>query len=239
VHGIYQILTVVPYCFFPLILAQRASTAQAIPASALFYSLRREAEREPRLDLAPHYVLACILAASTTSHGETGFVVAAMLLVIGLVARSRPLRYRPWQWLAVLVVALALALLVRGGLLATQRALESTVAYWLNQFPWTPQDPNKAITAIGTIGRLKLSDQIRVRVTPHPELELPLFLHEASFDEFRYGTWTAGNAAFVAIDKLPGRDAWPLGPRGGRDEQVLEITRQHRRELALLPVPAG
>ena len=36
VHGIYEVLAILPYCFFPLVLVQRASTEQTIPMSALF-----------------------------------------------------------------------------------------------------------------------------------------------------------------------------------------------------------
>ena len=94
VHGIYEILRVAPYCMFPLIIAQRASTKQTIPMSALFYSLRRQKNVDRRLDIAPHYIALCILAASTTPHRGVYFTFATALIIVGLLVVARPRRYR-------------------------------------------------------------------------------------------------------------------------------------------------
>ncbi len=241
VRGIYEILSVTPYCFFPLLLAQRASTRQTIPMSALFYSLRRDPEQDSRLDIAPHYIVVCILAASTNAPRGTMFIVLTALIVCGLLAAARPRRYPLWQWCGALLAALALAAATGYGVIRAQHALEASFMYWLDQFPWASGDPNRAYTAIGTIGRLKLSDQIRVRVTPGPQVSLPLLLQEATYDEFRFGTWAAREADFAALDKLAGRQSWALAgaAAGSTTGKPLEITFQHRRELALLPLPRG
>ena len=238
VHGIYEILRVAPYCMFPLIIAQRASTKQTIPMSALFYSLRRQESADRRVDIAPHYIALCILAASTSPHRGVYFTVVATLIIVGLLAVARPQRYRWWYWSGVMVLALSLTVAAQMGVLRAHRMLESSFMYWINQFPWSP-NPNRAVTAIGAIGRLKLSDQIRVRVTPSPALELPLLLQEASYDSFKLGTWSAADATFEAIDKVGGRDEWIVAPAGDDAQKSIEITLQHRRELVLLPAPRG
>lgn len=239
VHGIYEILRVSPYCVFPLVLAQRASTAQTIPMSALFYSLRREQSFDRRLDVAPHYLAICMLAASTTAMRGQAFTIMLVALLVGVLAGARPGRYRWWQWGAALVLALALGLAGQLALLRAHRALEASFMYWVNQFPWSPVDPNRAITAIGHIGRLKLSDQIRVRVTPTDTLEVPMLLQEASFDTFSFGSWSAAEGRFEALDQLPGEDAWAPAPAPADAAPPVEIAFTHRRELALLPVPRG
>lgn len=239
VHGVYEILKVSPYCVFPLMLAQRASTAQTIPMSALFYSLRREANFKRRLDVAPHYLAICLLAASTTPYRNVYFAALVTVIVIGLLATLRPQRYRWWQWAPVLALALGLGFAAQNGILRAHRVLESSFMYWVNQFPWSPSDPNRAVTAIGHIGRLKLSDQIRVRVTPGPHVELPLLLQEASYDSFTFGTWSAAQGDFEALDKLSGIDAWRVAGPGIERERSIEITMRHRRDLVLLPAPRG
>ena len=94
VHGIYQILSVCPICFFPLVLAQRASTHQSIPLSALFYSMRRWSDAVPRMDINPHYLIVCLMAASTSSSSsKVVFGALGGLLVIGLLLAFRPRRY--------------------------------------------------------------------------------------------------------------------------------------------------
>lgn len=96
VHGIYEILRVTPYCMFPLIIAQHASTRQTIPMSTLFYSLRRQGTVDRRLDIAPHYIALCIVAASTSTHRGLDFTFVMVLIVVGLLAMARPRRYRWW-----------------------------------------------------------------------------------------------------------------------------------------------
>ena len=238
VHGIYEILRVAPYCMFPLIIVQRASTKQTIPMSALFYSLRRQGDFDRRLDVAPHYIAICILAASTSSYRGVYFTMVVTLIIVGLLAVARPRRYRWWHWSCVMVLALSLAVAAQFGVLRAHRLLESSFMYWVNQFPWSP-NPNRAVTAIGAIGRLKLSDQIRVRVTPSPAVKLPMLLQEASYDSFKLGTWSAADAVFEAVDKVAGRDEWLVAPAGEDARAAVEITVQHRRELVLLPAPRG
>lgn len=246
-HGIYEILRVVPYCLFPLLLVQFASTRQAVPMSALFYSLRRRPEADRPIDLAPFYLGSCILASSPTVQHGRWYLIAVVTLVLGAIVRARPLRYAGWQWLGSLVIALAIGAATLAGLQATQRALEASFQYWFHQFPWSTQDFNREVTSIGAIGRLKLSDQIRVRVAPHAALDLPLLLEEARYDTFRYGTWATTDAPFAALDKAAGQQHWVLdaatdavpGPAAPRSTATFEITVQHRRELTLLPLPSG
>ena len=241
VHGIYQILKVAPYCFFPLALIQRASTAQTIPMSALFYSLRRQQDYRARLDVVPYYLALCLLAASTGAVQDARYAAFCAAIVLGILLAARPRRY-PWRtWLLCLTVSAVLAGLTQLGVLRTQRWLESSMLYWVNQFPWALNNPNREVTAIGTIGRLKLSDQIRLRVTPSTAVKLPLLLQEASYDIFNFGSWSAQQAPFAALDKRADRAAWnvDVAAPAPTSRTQLTIALQHRRELSLLPVPRG
>jgi len=244
-HGIYEILRVVPYCLFPLVLVQFASTRQSVPMSALFYSLRRQPEADRPIDLAPFYLGACILASSPTLLHGPWYLLAVVTLVLGAIVRARPLRFDRWQWVGSLVIAAAIGAATLAALHVTQRALEASFEYWFHQFPWSMQDFDREVTSIGAIGRLKLSDQIRVRVAPHPALELPLLLEEAHYDTFRYGTWATTDAPFAALDQAAGQQRWVLdatsdpASASARNSATFEITVQHRRELTLLPLPAG
>lgn len=239
VHGIYEILVVAPFCFFPLVLVQRASVQQAIPLSALFYSLRRYPEHDRPLDIAPHFLVLLIISSSTSDQRGYAFVIFATIAVLGLLYTWRARRYSRWQWIAAISIAIALALATQNAVLRSHRALEQSFIYWLSQFSWMSGDPNKAVTAIGAIGRLKLSDQIRVRVKPGPAVRLPMFLQEATYDEFKFGSWKAVDAKFEALDKRAGRDEWQTGAPANTKSERLEIIIGHRRELTVLPVPRG
>ncbi|MEQ8662233.1 MAG: transglutaminase-like domain-containing protein, partial [Gammaproteobacteria bacterium] len=237
VHGIYQLLGAMPYCFFPLILMQRASTAQTLPLSALFYSLRRREPGVRRFDAAPAYLGVCLLATSAVASDPRWFAALAIGLLGGLAWAARPRRWPRWRQGLTLALALAIAAALAMALTGARATLESAFMYWMSQHPWMSNAPNRAVTAIGHIGRLKLSDRIHVRVSPTTGLALPLFLHEASYDTFRYGSWSVEDT-FEAVDQDRGRDRWTLAPARAPGER-LEIAFQHRHDLSLLPLPHG
>jgi hypothetical protein len=239
VHGIYEILKVAPYCFFPLVLVQRASTAQTIPMSALFYSLRRQRDYRARLDIAPYYLAMCLLAASTGAAHDARYGAFCAAMLLGMLLAVRPRRYAWTTWVLCLVASAGLAALTQSGVMRAQRWVENSVMYWVNQFPWAMNDPNREVTAIGTIGRLKLSDQIRLRVMPGPQVRVPLLLQEASYDVFHFGAWSAQQAPFAALDKREGAAVWDLDTAPAASRPGLELALQHARELSLLPVPRG
>ena len=239
VHGIYEILAVSPFCFFPLVLVQRASTQQTIPMSALFYSLRRYPEHDRPLDIVPHYLVLVIVSASTSDMRGDGFFVFSAVMLVGLLATWRPARYPWWQWLVAACFALALATSTRYLVISGHGFMERSLMYWFNQFSWLSGDPNKAVTAIGAIGRLKLSDQIRVRVTPSRNVRLPMFLQEATYDEFTFGSWKAEDAKFEALDKIRDREMWDISTVPGDQDEQIEIAVSHRHELTVLPLPRG
>ena len=240
VHGIYEVLAILPYCFFPLVLVQRASTEQTIPMSALFYRLRaRDDLPRWRVDVDPYYVITCILSAGTAVRQGITFIVVIGVLIVGVLAASRPRRYSAWLWAAMMSTAMLATAATQIGILTTQKHLEASFLYWVNQFPWAHHDPNMAFTAIGAIGRLKLSDQIRLRVIPGPGVQVPMLLPEASFDSFKFGTWSANNAKFEALDKIAGRDAWQIDRSQAAAPASVEIIVQHRQELVRLPLPRG
>ena len=239
VHGIYQILKVAPYTFFPLVLVERASTAQTMPMSALFYSLRRRQDFSARIDIVPHYLCLSLLAASSGVQRDARYVGFCVAIVLGMLVAARPRRYQWTRWALAIVLATVVAGLTQLGLERTRRWMDDSVMYWVNQFPWSLNDPNRAVTAIGTIGRLKLSDQIRIRVTPSAAVKLPLLLQEASYDVFNFGSWTALQAPFDALDKRADTSTWDINSTTQSPRARIELSVQHRRELALLPVPRG
>jgi transglutaminase-like putative cysteine protease len=209
-----------------------------MPTSALFYSLRRVQDYRQRLDVAPYYLVMCMLAASTGDSAAGTYLAAMSVLIVGVASATRSRRYGWWQWAAAAGLA---ALLSTGsvlGLLRAQTYMETAFMYWMNQFPWLP-DPNRTMTAIGSIGRLKLSDRIRVRVMPHDDLQFPLLLQEASYDRFSYGTWNATAAEFEALEQRRNGTGWDVATATASQGVRATLSYQHRRELALLPLPRG
>jgi transglutaminase-like putative cysteine protease len=243
VHGIYAILSMLPYVLMPLVIAQYYSRAGRVPLAALIANLRRRERADPRLapraiDLGYPCAFAAIISACTGERSLDYFLGTAALLA-WLVWPMRPRRYPIPAWIGLFALATGIGFAVQTGMRMVQNLAEEIVFDWLGDAPWTAVDPNRAATAIGEIGRLKFSDRIRIRVqSPDAPLTARLLLREAAYDTFRYGSWRTDRGAFTAIDALPGQRAWPLARRTGETLRLL-ITVPQREERGVVGVPYG
>lgn len=243
IYGIYYILTLLPVCIYPLLVARRYSTLGAIPMSALFMSLRRRirsgAEQESLVDVELPYLLIVVLAASANNFPPVLYVAGAAIFVFAALFSGRVQRFSLAAWTSSAVAVVLLAMALQFGIRATQEKLHDGFSYWINQFAWTQTDPRRATTAIGQIGRLKLSDRIRVRVHAALSMPLPLVLHEASYSTFTFGSWSASpDANFASVDPLPETTTWVLAkPTTADDSRRAKIVVAHPEDVGVVPLP--
>jgi hypothetical protein len=234
--GIYALLALLPWCLVPLALMQAYSSAQSVPLSALVFSLRASGAYRP-LDLRPALGLNALLAASVGELPREHYALGLSVLLVWLLWRLRPRRSRSLAWIATLGFAAGGALLLQVGFTNLHAALGDAALRWLRDLPLASIDPERASTAIGSIGRLKLSDRIRLRLRTETLPRLPLLLTEATYGDFRLGVWSNPPAPFTTVDALPGQRAWPLHSAPPDDNRI-EISLQRKRELGVVPVPS-
>ena len=232
IYGIYRILALLPICVFPLLLAERYSTAGAIPLSALFLSLRRGVrhgfEPDRSIGMSFPFVIVCVLAGSAGKMPEMVYLAGAFLLIGGALFTQRARRYSLPAWA------------IQGSVRFTQRQIEDSFSYWVDQFAWFQTDPNRELTAIGSIGRLKLSDRIRVRVYTPLSTPLPIMLHEASYSKFDLGMWSLTDSQFTAVDPVPETSTWNLEEAPTSDGlRTARIMINHDRDVGVVPLPYG
>ena len=243
IHAIYKILELLPYCVFPLIVSQQFGATKTIPLSALLIGLRREVRAgrraDQRVNLAPVYIIACLLAASSGKAPGYWFFCIASIAVIGMLATTRPRRYPISFWGDAVVIALMVAFVTQNGIRIGQQNIEDAFLYWLNQYAWLQPNPDLAITAIGSIGRLKFSDRIRVRVLPSKSARIPLLLQEASYSTFHLGVWSAKDSRYQALEAPRGTKSWQWSDDPKGDVERLDMSFDHRYELSVVPVPRG
>ena len=201
-HGLMILLNWLPMLLFLLILAQTYSTHGTIKLSSLFLSLRHyesisQHKAEQRINLSYPYMMVCLLATSTSN---AAWFFAGMYLLVGWgLWAIRPQRYPPIIFGLLLVIAGIFAYLSQLGLARFQTHLEELVVSWFEEMLWSNKDPYKQHTAIGDIGRLKLSDRIILRVdTPHP-----ILLREASYNTYFKTTWRARKSSFTEVTLNP------------------------------------
>jgi transglutaminase-like putative cysteine protease len=235
-----QVLSWLPLLLLGLMLAQRFSTAGALPFSALFWSLRRRAHPPPRtLTLDYPYFGACLIAASAANvraHWYFAVVVALSLYALLPVA---PRGRRRSRWLAAVSAAAVVAFGAQAGLSSAQAAIQQLVFDWIDEH-WRAQiDPYRTRTALGDIGVLKASDRILMRVSA--EGQPPALLRSASYPNFSGGVWSAAAATLPFIPVAP----VPIAP-GGADWTLTEGTGPKVQlwtwldaESTVLPLPLG
>ncbi|MGE0383754.1 MAG: transglutaminase family protein [Gammaproteobacteria bacterium] len=244
VHAIYAILALVPFVLAPLVLAQVYCVRGTVRLSALVASLRvppgAPARREDRdIDLRQGFAFACVICACS-GGAEPWYFAGAALLTAALLWPQRPRGRRPWIWALTLLAAVGLGFAAQAGIRRLQYLVEDMAFDWLPDRFQADTDPDRAMTAIGDVGRLKLSDRIRIRVRADDgaPLPVPLTLREAAYDRFEFGAWRATYPYQERIDAVPGTHTWAFGARDATTRSAT-ISVSFSRERGVVPAPVG
>ena len=230
-----------PLALLPLVLCQAYGPAAATDLRTFFLIIRRRRTGEdPAVNLSYPYLLVCIAAASAgngrTCHFYAGLCVLAAWALWP--ARSRAFAWP--AWVVGLVVAAAAGWAGQAGLHQLQGMVEAAIAELAFDYTGTKTDPFRSRTALGTIGRLKLSDRILYRVEPGRPAERPLLLHEASYNLYTATVWGAVEAEFERVPPRADRRTWELAPAPptGAGETVT-ISAYLKRGRGMVLVPTG
>jgi len=232
-----------PFLLFPLIASQLYSTAGKVPLTAFFWALRRQAARAPEtrpgpVDLAYLYFALCILSASAANRRTLEFYAGLCVLAGWALWPWRSPRFSPLWWVPMLGVA---ALAGYGGHVAlhqVQQVVEQTVFDYIFSMVRGDADPFRVTTAIGHLGRLKLSDRTVLRVEPREGLHLPFLLREASYDVYNSPAWLAAGAAFTAVQPEADGETWRFAAGRGPAERIT-VSAYLNRGRGVLSLPGG
>jgi protein-glutamine gamma-glutamyltransferase len=235
--GIYAILGAFPLCLLPLSLAQCYSTRGRIPLRAFVMSLRRSDAIRAPIDLRPICGCACLLAAATGDLSGLWYGAGAVLGILTLITSNRAQRYSSIVFALLLGCVVGLTGGIFRGLQAAQTHLSELMQEMITQIGWMPADADRTFTAIGTLGRLKLSDQIVLRLATPRDTPLPIRLTEARYQVFNNGIWRNTSSALTTIDRAPMTRTWRIAPHVGTRQLV--VTAERRRDIGALALPAG
>ncbi|MEM7364010.1 MAG: transglutaminase domain-containing protein [Pseudomonadota bacterium] len=237
-HFMHTLLGWLPILMFPLVLAFAYSTSQRMPLDVLFYSLRRGVEKITQSwDIQMIYFGLCLVSAGANPAGDQYYflIMAALIVVAMLGLRSR--RYTLQVWLLAVCIGVLAATAVHHTLRGTHLALKAQTQAWLLEFVRQRADPLRTRTRIGSLGDIKASDTILLRLDVakgHP----PAYLHEASYDYFDPTTsaWMIGSPGYVTLEH---RDdfAWQLSTTPG--ENGARVHFEFEQKNALIPLPPG
>ncbi len=225
-----------PIALMPLALMQAYGSEREIDLRVLFWSMRRQAFREPRgINLGYPYLLLWVVAASAAPDPSVAFDAGLAIILAWALWPFRPDRRRAVAWLALVAMAGGLGSAGSIGLRNLQLWLEGAATEWLGG-GGSKVNPYRSVTDIGRLGELKMSDAIVLRVRADADLATPLLLHHASYVSYDGANWVARGGSFAPVPpESAGR--WKLGE--GEPRYTLTIHDQAPNGDPVLSLPMG
>nr|MBP9599756.1 hypothetical protein [Desulfobacter sp.] len=194
-----NILRYLPVFAFPLIVVQEYSAAGDIDVRSLYLlkKKRMEERNAVRINLSLAFIIICLTSSAAVNNRLFPYypVALAIIVVVLFFQRTRGADIR--IWVAAVIVASIMGSFLQTGLHHAQKAV--TRRAWSRFFDGGA-DPLRGTTAIGRIGRLKLSNKIVFRVIP-PENDdgATYLLKEAAYTFLSGNMWTAAQNKFEPV----------------------------------------
>ncbi|HIB54191.1 MAG TPA: transglutaminase domain-containing protein [Nitrospirales bacterium] len=223
-----------PLSVLPIVLAQVYSTAGSVELSVLSTIARQRKRRGSgsslgTIDLSFPYFAICLLSTSATHVKSPWFYAGLCLLVAWALLSIRPQVCSPLRWFVVVVI---FGYGGQVGLQTIQKTLEGTLTDWLISMTGGHVDPDRSYTAIGSIGEIKLSNKIVLRMTSHAQDNASVLLRQASYNRYFGTQWFARNVDFRGVV------AGVLGS-GSRSEAMTTISTELEGGEGILALPPG
>lgn len=232
-----------PMILFPVVAAMTYSTSDQVPRSCFFLLARRRAARTgepqsltPAINLAYPYLAVVLFAAALANQRNEWFYFAICAVVATALWATRPRRFSTVVWIAALILVVKAGYFGHRGLNQLQSIVENKVAAWVSNWARRSGDRNEATTAIGTIGRLKLSGKIVMRVEPESG-PIPPLLRDTTYNRFDRKTWSNSPRATDQDVNLGDVDTWPMFTKPATN--AVRISAFSTRGQAVLATPPG
>ena len=228
-----------PFLFFPMMLVQAYGHQSTISVRTFSWFLRKQkngAWAQKRLNVSWLYFAVCLLGAGATNQPSGWFYPGSAVLIILALWSRRPARVPRWVFIALIGLVAVGGYFGHQQLRELQSRVETLFGNWIaGKMRRGGASAREARTAIGQIGRLKLSGRILLRVEPEKG-GVPTLLREATFDAYRSTSWY-GDRTFGRV-LLEVNDTWRLLPRKKLDNSVV-ISGYLENRQGLLALPTG
>ncbi len=237
---IYKFAQSLPFCVFPIALAQAYGNRRAMPLSVFSWFLRH-APRSPAarkaFNISYAYFALCLLAAGASTRPNRFFYIGVSVLILLALSYARPRRVSRPAWIALEVTVLLCGGVSHQELRQLQISVESALDSWIGNLFHSPPDPRECRTHIGLPGAIPRSDRIALRLWAPPGDVLPSLLRECAYDSYTNGTWSVrtNNYENVSVSAAGSAHLLALKPVFSS----VEIARYFRQGEGLLVLPHG
>lgn len=235
---IFKFAQWVPFCFFPVAVAQCYGNRDRIPLSAFSFLLRRM-PHSPMAKIHIHvsygYYAACLLGASASTRADQFFYAGISLLILLALGSVRPNRVSWAAWITLAVVVLTVGRLSHQQLRSMQNKVETALGSWLADWLHPSTDPRERHTNIGRPVPMP-SSRIVLRLLVPPGQVPPSLLREGAYDGYSKQTWTAGTNEPGPVNMSNGA-AFLMTPK--KNSSRVEISGYFPDGVGILPLPHG
>jgi len=230
-----------PLLSLPLAAAQAWSGTGSTPVH--IYSYLFGGKRRPlttgRFDVAWPYFLVVMVAACSVNTRSVWFYPCVCALTGWALWATQPRRTPKWVWALIFAAVVGAGHWGHHSIRGLQSYLDNTISNWVANLLRREPGFGESRTAMGSIGRLKLSGRIVMRV--EAEGAPPALLRDSSFDQLRNTTWIASRKTYESVAaEFDGTNltTWPLvahKPAPGR----VTISQSLPKREAWLSLPHG
>src|SRR5450759_5121497 len=195
-----------PMTFFLFVAAQTFSSREEIPMNTISLIMRRRWKRAVKLgrplpaahgvNVSYPYFAICLFSASIhdpSADNYNYYFWGLCLLLVWALWMQRSRRFGILVWAGALALAVTLGFSGQYGIAQLAGYLGRMNPQWMFHFVHRNTDPTQNRTALGQIGRLKLSGKLEMRVEPKTG-PVPEYLREASYRAYRGPVWLAGRS---------------------------------------------
>jgi hypothetical protein len=197
--ALVNILRYLPVFAFPLIVVQEYSAAGNIDVRALYLfkkKIRGEA-KAVRINLSLGFIIICLISSAAAHNRQFPYYPVALGIIAIVLFFQRPRGADIRIWFAAMSVAAIMGFLLQAGLHHSQKVMTRRAWHMLLR---DSADPLQGATALGKVGRLKLSNKIIFRVIPSKNDDGTTYLlKEAAYNFLSGKVWTAAQKKFKPV----------------------------------------
>jgi hypothetical protein len=231
---IFKFVQWLPFCFYPIVLAQAYGDQEVIPLSAFYWLLRRWRQSSRTFRISFAYFTVCLAAASASNRPNGFFYIGMAFLVVIALASVRPRHVSLPLWILLAAMVVWAGHVGHQRLRGLQNTLEVALGSWISEFFQQSPDMYESRTRMGQARRISQSRKVLLRVRVPPGQIPPSLLREGVFDTYTNQTWYArSNNEFFPVHGANGSFHLLRTKQGSAETEIASYFENGKGPLAL------
>ena len=230
-------ITTLPIIFMPLLFAQLFSTSDKVVIGTKF---GKNVHSHSPVDIRMLYIPAVLFAASAANVKSVWFILFFLTVLFvalsGYVRDSKTLK----RYIVFSLAAVFITIFIGGIVVGTHIFISRKMVNWYNDwYSSLSADPFKTSTAMGDVGRLKLSGEIVFRAYPGKSPLIPLYMKQSDYNVIAGNSWYSRPKRTTSV--FPENDMeWQFfGEGSGSETMKLSVWMHSKKGEGVLPLPDG